>query len=50
MEGIGLPQLEARVRESAVDGELLCSLSKDELVADLGLTALQAMKVLQRLK
>jgi hypothetical protein len=50
LEGIGLPQLETRVRESAVDGELLCSLSKDELVADLGLTALQAMKVLQRLK
>ena len=37
-------------RENAVDGELLCSLKRAELIQELGLTPLQAAKVLQRLK
>ena len=37
-------------RENAVDGELFCSLKRAELIQELGLTPLQAAKVLQRLK
>ena len=37
-------------RENAVDGELLCSLKRAELIQELGLTPLQAAKVFQRLK
>ena len=33
-----------------MDGELLCSLKRAELIQELGLTPLQAAKVLQRLK
>ena len=43
-------ELEPRVRENAEDGELLCSLKRAELIQELGLTPLQAAKVLQRLR
>jgi hypothetical protein len=38
------------VSENAVDGELLCSLDRNDLINELGLTPLQAAKVLQRLR
>ena len=44
------PGIEGRIRENAVDGELLCSLDRHELINELGLTPLQAAKVLQRLR
>ena len=51
MHKLSLPaDVEGRIRENAVDGELLCSLSRADLVKELGLSNLQAAKVLQRLK
>ena len=48
---IGLPaDVEGRVRENAVDGELLCSLGRADLVNEVELTPLQAAKVLIKLK
>eukprot|EP00811_Abedinium_folium_P009881 NODE_19137_length_858_cov_5.344733.p1 GENE.NODE_19137_length_858_cov_5.344733~~NODE_19137_length_858_cov_5.344733.p1 ORF type:complete len:204 (+),score=70.14 NODE_19137_length_858_cov_5.344733:48-614(+) len=49
IEGLGLGQKAAKFREDAVDGGMLASLSEDDLVSELGLSKLQARKVIQRL-
>ena len=46
---IGLGHLEEKLRESAVDGELLASLSVEDLMENLGVLKLQALKIKQRL-
>ena len=46
---IGLGHLEEKLRVSAVDGELLASLSVEDLIENLGTTRLQALKIQQRL-
>jgi cell division protein FtsB len=48
IESLGLKS--ATFVEFEVDGEVLCSITKEELTEDLGLTNLQAKKVLRQLK
>ena len=38
------------MRENLVDGDLLCGLTRAELIEELGLTPLQAAKVLKWLR
>ena len=45
---LSLPHLADRFRENGVDGELLSATSKEELISELGLTPLQAKKVLMQ--
>ncbi|KAI2491533.1 SAM domain (Sterile alpha motif) [Fragilaria crotonensis] len=47
LNAIGLGSKIEPFRESAVDGDLLCSLTLDDLTGDLGLSGLQAKKVLR---
>ena len=49
LDGLGLGHVANKFRENAVDGDFLATLCEEDLVAELGLTRLQARKVLQRL-
>ena len=49
LRDLELGHLEAAVRNNGVDGDMLKTLSCPELVSDLGLSTLQAKKVLRRL-
>ena len=50
LESLSLGHLSERFRENGVDGEFLTELTLEELESELGLTRLQAKKVLSRFK
>merc|ERR1712137_493043 len=49
VEGLGLGHIVEPFRENAIDGQMLVELSASDLCGELGLTKLQAKKVLARL-
>lgn len=49
MECLGLSHRADKFREDAIDGEMLCSLSEEDLISEVGLSKLQARKVITRL-
>ena len=49
-EGLGLGKVREQLSDAAVNGIVLCSLSEDEMVTELGLTKLQARKVMLYLR
>ena len=49
LHDIELGHLEPKILESAVDGQLLCSLDKDTLMECLEIPKLTALKIMQRL-
>ena len=49
-EKIGLTHVQKKLERSAVDGRVLCSLTEAEMVSELGLTKLQARKVMLYLR
>lgn len=50
LEELELTHLAARIRANAVDGETLMGLAEEDFVRDLGLTKLQAKKIMGRLR
>ena len=45
-EDLGLPHLVERFRQNAIDGEMLADLAEEDFVGELGLTKLQAKKIM----
>lgn len=49
LESLALPHLAERFRENAVDGQMLLGLTEDDLVRELGVSRLQAKKIMTRM-